>query len=142
MRILGIDTGSKRMGFALSDELGITAQGLSTIEYLDRGTLFDKIKDIVVKFSVKEIIVGLPINMDGSRGEQAEKTIEFCEMLKNKIDIPIKLWDERMSTLEVERIMIQADISRNKRKKKIDKLAAQVMLQSYLDSLERNKENN
>lgn len=137
MKILGLDIGSKRVGLALSDPLGITAQALETIEVKNEEDIVDRLKKIVNKEEIKEIVVGLPLNMNGSSGPQAQKAVEFCDKLKENFTIPIKLWDERMSTLEVERIMIEADVSRNKRKKKIDKLAAQVMLQSYLNAIKK-----
>ena len=127
--------GSKRIGIAISDELTITAQGLNTIESESEKDLISKLKDIIKSEGVKEVVIGLPLNMNGSTGPQAKNAIKFCGLLKEEISIPVKLWDERMTTMEVERIMIEADISRHKRKKKIDKLAAQVMLQSYLDSI-------
>lgn len=138
MRILGIDIGSKRTGIAISDELGITAQGLNTLESENERDLISRLKDIVKSEGVNEVVIGLPLNMNGSAGPQAEKAIKFCDLLKGEIGIPVKLWDERMTTLEVERIMIEADTSRRKRKKKIDKLAAQVMLQSYLNTTGKN----
>jgi len=134
MRIIGIDTGEKRVGVAISDALGITAQGLSVIERKGDESLFDELKNIIDEHKVIEIVVGLPLNMDGSYGPKAKEAVRFSESLGKKFDIPIKLWDERMTTAEVQRIMIAADVSRQKRKKKIDKLAAQVMLQSYLNS--------
>jgi putative Holliday junction resolvase len=136
MRILGIDLGSKRTGIAISDELGITAQGLNTIE--TEKDLISRLKDIIKSEGVNEVVIGLPLNMNGSAGPQAERAIKFCDLLKGEIGIPVKLWDERMTTMEVERIMIEADTSRRKRKKKIDKLAAQVMLQSYLNTTGKN----
>ena len=136
MRILGIDIGSKRTGIAISDELGITAQGLNTLE--SEKDLIGRLKDIIKSEGVNEVVIGLPLNMNGSAGPQAERAIKFCDLLKGEIGIPVKLWDERMTTMEVERIMIEADTSRRKRKKKIDKLAAQVMLQSYLNTTGKN----
>ncbi len=136
MRILGIDIGSKRTGIAISDELGITAQGLNTIE--SEKDLISRLKDIIKSEGVNEVVIGLPLNMNGSAGPQAEKAIKFCDLLKGEIGLPVKLWDERMTTVEVERIMIEADTSRRKRKKKIDKLAAQVILQSYLNASKKN----
>lgn len=134
MRILGIDIGSKRIGVALSDELGIIAQGLPTLERTKDEDIVESLKDIVKTKDVKEVVVGLPINMNGSYGPQAKGAIAFTELLKEKLKIPIKLWDERMTTLEVEKVMIDGGVSRQKRKTKIDKLAAQVILQSYLNS--------
>jgi putative Holliday junction resolvase len=134
MKVLGLDMGSKRIGVAVSDALGITAQGLLTLEKEKEKDLFKTLRDIILREGVEEIIVGLPLNMNGSCGPEAQSAISFADTLKDKFDLPVKLWDERMSTMEVERIMIEADTSRNKRKKKIDKLAAQVILQSYLNA--------
>ena len=131
MRILGIDVGTKRIGLAMSDALGITAQGLFTINVEEEDAL-SKIGEVIAKDDVSEIVVGLPLNMNGSKGPQAIASEAFADNLKEKFHIPVKLWDERMTTMQVERIMIDAGTRRNKRKKKIDKLAAQVMLQSYL----------
>jgi putative Holliday junction resolvase len=135
MRILGIDIGSKRTGIAISDELGITAQGLNTIEIGSERDLISRLKDIIKSESVEELVIGLPLNMNGSSGPQAKKAIRLCDILKEEIGIPVKLWDERMTTAEASRIMIKADASRRKRKKKIDKLAAQIMLQGYLNTI-------
>ena len=134
MRILGLDIGSKRIGVAISDALGITAQGLMTLHREKEPDITESLKDIMSKQKIKEIVIGLPLNMNGSYGPQAKDAISFADNLKEKLKIPVKLWDERMSTIEVERVMIQAGTSRAKRKKKIDKLAAQVILQSYLNA--------
>lgn len=134
MRTLGLDIGSKRIGLAQSDALGITAQGLFTLERDTDENVFIRLRELVRTNDISEIVVGLPLNMNGSSGPQAKAAVAFADKLKESLNIPIKLWDERMTTMEVERIMIQADTSRAKRKKKIDKLAAQVMLQSYLSA--------
>jgi len=130
MRILGLDLGQKRIGVAISDGLGITAQGLDTIKREDKVSLENIIRDR----EVTEIVVGLPLNMDGTKGERAEDAILFADNLKKDLSIAVKMWDERLSTLYVERAMIEGDLSRRKRKTLSDKLAAQVILQSYLDS--------
>lgn len=133
-RTLGLDIGSKRIGVAISDALGITAQGLSTLKREKDEKLIEHLKDIISKEGVEEILVGLPLNMNGSYGPQANEAIAFTDILKKNFKLPVKLWDERMSTIEVERVMIAQGASRRKRKKKIDKLAAQVVLQSYLNA--------
>ena len=130
MRILGLDLGQKRIGVAISDGLGITAQGLDTIKREDKVSLENIIRDR----EVTEIVVGLPLNMDGTKGERAEDAILFADNLKKDLSVAVKMWDERLSTLYVERAMIEGDLSRRKRKALSDKLAAQVILQSYLDS--------
>lgn len=129
MRILALDVGEKRVGVAISDGLGITAQGLETIKRSDALCLGDIIKDN----GVSEIIVGLPLNMNGTRGKRAEDAILFAEMLKEKFAIPVKMWDERLSSLYAEKEMIKGDLSRRKRKKLSDRLAAQLILQNYLE---------
>jgi len=134
MRILGLDLGSKRIGVAISDALGITAQGLLTIEVGKNVSTVKELEGIIEKKAVKEIVVGLPLNMDGSYGPQAKDAVRFADELKNRFNMPVTLWDERMSTMEVERVMISGGASRKKRKNRIDKLAAQVVLQSYLNS--------
>ena len=132
MKILGLDIGSKRIGVAVSDALGITAQGVLTLERKE--DVLDRIKEILLDRGAEKIVVGLPLNMDGSSGPQAKAASEFADMLEKSLEVPVQLWDERMSTMQVERVMIDAGVSRAKRKKKIDKLAAQVILQSYLEA--------
>jgi len=134
MKILGLDVGSKRIGVAVSDELGITSRGLLVIERKSNEEIYRRLKDIISNDAIKEIVVGLPINMNGSHGPQAKAAEAFAGAIKKNFDIPVNLWDERMSTTEVERILIDAGLSRAKRKKKVDKLAAQVILQSYLNA--------
>jgi len=125
--------GEKRIGVAISDELEIIAHGLRV---LTRKGLSEDIKDlkgIIEDCKVEEIIVGLPINMNGTMGDAANRVIEFVSSLKSNISIPVKTWDERLTTSQGEKILISADVSRKKRKEVIDKLAAQILLQSYLD---------
>jgi len=130
MRVLGLDFGSKRIGLAISDGLGITAQPLDTITPDKLHTLNELIKE----YEVEELVVGLPLNMNGSKGPKAEEAIAFVEELKKTISVPIKMWDERLTTMAVEKELIRADVSRKKRKRSIDKLAAQLILQGYLDA--------
>lgn len=130
MRIMGLDVGEKRIGVAVSDSLGYTAQGISTIKRED----IEELKKIVSDYNIGEIVVGLPKNMDGSIGDQGKKVLDFVEKLKQEIDLPMITWDERLTTKEAEGVLLKADLSRAKRKKVIDKLAAVLILQSYLDS--------
>ena len=132
MRILGLDVGTKRVGVAISDLLGITAQGMATLERNPEDKLLEDLATIAKEEGVKEIVIGLPINMNGTEGEGAITVRSFAKVVEEKLKLPIKLWDERMTTMEAKRVMIDADISRQKRKKHIDKLAAQLILQSYL----------
>lgn len=133
MRTLGLDVGSKRIGVAISDALGITAQGRLSLERKSDEGVIDELRKIIEKEDVSEIVVGLPLNMNGSRGPAVKEAETFADNLK-KFGIPVKLWDERLTTREAERLMIAGGASRGKRKKKIDKLAAQLILQNYLGS--------
>ncbi len=133
MRLMGLDVGDKTIGVAVSDLLGLTAQGLETIRRTSNKQDINRIKELIEEKNIKKIIVGLPKNMDGSIGTQGEKTKKFAEKLKNKIDIEIVFWDERLTTVAAEKMLISADVSRKKRKKVIDKIAAVYILQGYLD---------
>ncbi len=130
-RILGLDVGEKRIGVAVSDALGITAQGLETVK---RENALEEIKSLVREYDVKKIVVGMPFNMDGSKGERARFTEDFLVLLKKEIDIETLTVDERLTTAQGERILLEADLSRKKRRRSIDKIAAQLILQTYLDS--------
>jgi len=132
MRILCLDIGEKRIGVAVSDETCFLAKGLGTIER-NKNEL-EKIKNLTDEYKVEKIVFGLPLKLDGSISSQTEKTLFFVEKLKNIFSLPIIPWDERLTTKEAENILIQADLSRKKRKKLIDKLAAQIILQGYLDA--------
>jgi len=140
MRILGIDLGEKRIGIAVSDELGITAQGLPTIPSTTEDENLKKIKKLIDKYNVEKIILGLPKNMNGTLGKQAEKSLCFAQKIKNNHQVPVELEDERLSTSKAEKLLIQADRSRKKRKRVIDKMSAVIILQSYLDRRMINKE--
>lgn len=137
MRILALDSGEKKIGMAISDALGITAQPLETLIRKNKKSDFQRIKEIVRGMNISKIIVGLPLNMNGTSGPRAKETYSFVEGLKEELEVAIQLWDERLSTLEANRILLQADLSRGKRKKLDDKIAAQLILQSYLDSLDK-----
>jgi putative Holliday junction resolvase len=137
MRILALDVGGKRIGLAISDALGITAQGLDTLIRENINNDLDHIKKIVRDMNISELVVGLPLNMNGSPGPKAKEIYDFVGKLKEKIKIPVTFWDERLSTLEANRILLQADMSRRKRKRLDDKIAAQLILQGYLDSIDK-----
>lgn len=137
MKILGLDLGSKTVGIALSDALGITAQGIETYIFPDDDyeQALNKIKEIVQKEGVKKIVLGYPKNMNGTIGPRGKISEEFANNLRNRLNVEVILWDERMTTVQAQKILIDANISRQKRKKIIDKMAAVVILQSYLNSI-------
>ena len=131
MRILALDVGEERIGVAVSDALNMTAQGLETIE---RKGALPKINDLIRKYGVRKVIVGMPLNMNGTKGDRAKSTESFIELLEKEIPLDIETLDERLTTAHVERTLLEADVSRRKRKQSIDKIAAQLILQAYLDS--------
>jgi len=132
MRILGLDVGDRRIGVAISDELEISAHSLATIHRNDLSREIGQIKKIVEEYGVEEIVIGMPVMMNGTIGIQGEKVERFVEELKKTISVPIRFFDERLSTRFVERTLIEADVSRERRKKVIDKLSAVIILQDYL----------
>ena len=136
MRILGLDVGTKRVGVALSDELLMTAQGLCVIEYEKQMEVFSELAVIFNRRDIAKIVVGLPRNMNGSIGPQAEHVISFKDKLKEQFSVPIILWDERLSTVSAEQTLIASGLSRSRRKQVRDKVAAALILQSYLDNLD------
>jgi putative holliday junction resolvase len=141
---MGLDLGEKTIGIAISDIMGITAQAKGVIRRKNLDEDLEELKSYISKYQIERIIMGLPVNMNGTSGERVIKTEEFANTLKKKFKMPILFWDERLSTIAAERILIDADISRSKRKKVIDKLAASIILQAYLDfeNNKRHKEEN
>ena len=137
MRILGLDVGQKTVGVAISDPLGFTAQGITTIRRTKKSQDILEVKKICDEYSVEKIVIGLPKNMDGSIGFAGEKIKEFSEALKEVIDLEIIFWDERLTTVAAHRAMIEADLSRSKRKKIVDKVASTYILQGYLDLISK-----
>lgn len=135
MRILGLDVGQKTIGVAISDPLGFTAQGITTIRRTKKVEDVKAVKEICDNYNVEKIIVGLPKNMNGSIGFAGEKIMEFSELLKEEIKIDLEFWDERLTTVAAHRAMLEADLSRSKRKKIVDKIAATYILQGYLDRI-------
>lgn len=139
MRILGLDLGEKNIGVAVSDQLGWTAQGLESIRSNGKVEAdLDKINSVVQQYEVEKIIIGLPRNMDGSYGPQAQKALKFAELLNKRLGLPVETWDERLSTVAAQRLLIEADVSRKKRRSVVDKMAAAIILQGYLDSRPHN----
>ncbi|EAF0971637.1 Holliday junction resolvase RuvX [Listeria monocytogenes] len=136
MRIMGLDVGSKTVGVAISDPFGWTAQGVETIQIDENRKQFgyDRVKELVLEYEVEKVVVGLPKNMNNTIGPRAESSKIYAEVLESRIGLPVVLWDERLTTSAAERTLIEADVSRKKRKEVIDKLAAVMILQSYLDT--------
>lgn len=135
-RILGLDLGTKTIGIAISDAMGWTAQGLTTLKINVHEDNFglDALSEIITTRDVSHIVVGLPKNMNNSIGESGQRSIDFSEMLVRKFpDVKITLWDERLSTIAAERTLLEGDVSRKKRRDVIDKMAAVFILQGYLD---------
>ena len=138
MRILALDVGDKTIGVAASDLLLITAQGLEVIRRTSWAKDMARLGEIIREYEVSTVIVGFPKNMNGTVGPRGEATIQFAEKLKSEFaGIDIRLWDERLSTVAATRSLIEADVSRAKRRLVIDKMAAVFILQGYLDSLKR-----
>ncbi|EFR44314.1 Holliday junction resolvase RuvX [Streptococcus pseudoporcinus] len=136
MRIMGLDVGSKTVGVAISDPLGFTAQGLEIIKIDEANQAFgfDRLSELVAQYKVSQFVVGLPKNMNNTSGPRVEASQAYGQKIQELFKIPVVYQDERLTTVEAERMLIeQADISRGKRKKVIDKLAAQLILQNYLD---------
>ena len=134
MRKIGLDVGDKRIGVAISDALGITAQGINTI---NRKGSIEALKKIMEEYQVDSIIVGMPKMLNGTIGVQGEKVMEYANELKAAIHLPVILWDERLSTLAAERVLLEANLGRKKRKSLRDKVSAIVILQNCLDSIKR-----
>ncbi|MGK0467970.1 Holliday junction resolvase RuvX [Clostridium sp.] len=135
MRILGLDIGDRTIGVAVCDPLGLTAQGITTIKRKSVVLDIEEIAQICKKYEVETIVSGLPKNMNGTIGPQGEKIQRFCDKLKEIMDLEVKMWDERLTTVAANRVMLEGDLSRAKRKKIVDKIAATFILQGYLDSL-------
>lgn len=138
MRVLGLDYGSKTVGVAVSDPLGITAQGRETIWRKDENKLrrtLARIEELVAEYQVGTLVVGYPKNMNNTIGERALKSLEFKEMLERRTGLPVVMWDERLTTVEANRTLMETGVRRENRKQYLDELAAVFILQGYLDSL-------
>ncbi|MGH2318215.1 Holliday junction resolvase RuvX [Planococcus sp. SE5232] len=135
MRIMGLDVGSKTIGVAISDPMGWTAQGIETVKINEAIEEFgmDRLGELIKQYEVTEAVVGYPKNMNNSIGPRAEASERFAALLKEAYSIPVVLWDERLTTSAAEKMLISADVSRKNRKKVIDKMAAVMILQGYLD---------
>jgi putative Holliday junction resolvase len=133
-RVLGLDVGSKTIGMAVSDPLGITAQGLQTIRRQNRRFDFGQLKEVILKYGVTEIIVGYPLRMSGAEGTQAEKMRVFAEELRKHFRMPVHLWDERLTSAQANRVLRDSEMSIKRRGEVVDRLAAVLILQSWMDT--------
>ena len=133
MRVLGLDYGEKRIGVAICDELGMTARGIATIsrKYWKRD--IEQISGLVREYDVEKIVIGYPVRLDGTEGIQCEKVNRFIDVLEGGVSVPVVKWNEALSTKEAESLLIEADMNRRKRRGVVDKLAAAIILQDYLD---------
>lgn len=134
-RILALDPGTKRIGVALSDELGWTAQPLETFERKSLGVDIAHINELVRRHEVREIVIGMPVQLNGRMGPAAQSVQQFLEALQAAVGVPVVAWDERLTTKAAEQMLIEADVSRKKRKGAVDRVAAALLLKSYLEHL-------
>lgn len=135
MRSMGLDVGSKTVGVAVSDALGWTAQGIETIKIDEENEVFgiERIRELVKQYEVNQFVVGFPKNMNNTVGPRGEASQNYAKMLEDEFGFPVTLWDERLTTMAAERLLIEADVRRKDRKKVIDKMAAVMILQGFLD---------
>lgn len=136
MRIMGLDFGSKTVGVAVSDSLLVTAQGVEIIRRKEENKLrqtLARIEELIVEYGVEEIVLGLPKNMNASEGVRAELTLEFKDKLERRTGLPVHMWDERLTTVAADKIMMETGVRRENRKKYVDMIAATLILQGYLD---------
>ncbi len=142
MRIIGLDFGSKTVGVAVSDELLITAQGIEIVRRKSENKLrqtLARIEELIKEYNVEKIVLGFPKNMNNSEGERCGKTLEFKEMLERRTGLTVELWDERLTTVAADNLMMEAGIRRENRKEYVDQIAASFILQGYLDYLQNEK---
>ena len=145
MRIMGLDYGTKTVGVALSDPLGLTAQAVETIEWKDENKLrrtCARIEELIAQYGVEKIVLGFPKHMNNDIGERAEKSLEFRDMLHRRTGLEIVMWDERLTTVAAERTLIESNVRRENRKKHIDQIAAVFILQGYVDLVHMRQEEN
>lgn len=135
MRILALDHGVKRIGIAISDELNLIAQPIEFVPAVPFDSFLARLRELIQDREVELILVGMPRNMNGSYGPAAQKVQEFVAELQTAVQVPIKTWDERLTTVQANRLLIEANVRRQARKEKVDKMAAAILLQSYLDAL-------
>ena len=132
-RVLGLDVGSRRIGLAVSDPLGITAQGLETLQRTTKRRDFDHVQRVIQEYDVRQMVVGLPLRMSGAEGIQSDKMQVFAEELRKRFRLPVHLWDERLTSVEANRLLREADLSIEKRGKAVDRMAAVLILQGWME---------
>jgi putative holliday junction resolvase len=136
-RILGLDVGSRRIGVAVSDPLGITAQGLDTLQRTTKRRDFQDLQHVIQEYDVREIVVGLPLRMSGAEGTQSDKMQVFAEELRKRFRLPVHLWDERLTSAEANRLLRETELSIEKRGKAVDRMAAVLILQGWMEQRAR-----
>lgn len=141
MRIMALDIGDSKIGVAISDPLRIIAQGIDPVKRTNVSKDIEVIKELIEKYEIVKLVVGLPKTLEGEIGIQAQKVINFVELLASSLDVPVIFWDERYTTVVANKTLISADVRRNKRKEVVDKLSAVLILQGYLDSHSNAEEN-
>ncbi|HWW15222.1 MAG TPA: Holliday junction resolvase RuvX [Candidatus Dormibacteraeota bacterium] len=138
-RVLGLDVGSRRIGIAVSDPLGITAQGLDTLQRRNKRTDMAALERVIREYEVREIVVGLPLRMSGAEGTQSEKMEVFAEELRKRFRMPVHMWDERLTSAEANRLLRETELSIEKRAKAVDRMAAVLILQGWMEGRERGR---
>ncbi len=133
-RVLGLDVGSRRIGLAISDPLGITAQGLDTIQRQNKRVDFEQLERVLRQYEVAEIVIGLPLRMSGAEGTQAERMQAFAEAIRRRFQLPVHLWDERLTSAQANRLLRETDMSIERRGAVVDQMAAVLILQSWMDA--------
>ena len=136
-RVLGLDVGSRRIGMAVTDPLGITAQGIETLQRANKRTDFAALERVIREYDVREIVVGLPLRMSGAEGTQSGKMQVFAEELRKRFRLPVHLWDERLTSAEANRLLRETDLSIEKRAKAVDRMAAVLILQGWMEGRRR-----
>jgi putative holliday junction resolvase len=133
-RILGLDVGARRIGLAISDPLGITAQGLETLQRQNKRSDFSRLELVILEYKVAEMVIGLPLRMTGAEGVQAERMQTFAEEIRRRFRLPVHLWDERLSSAQANRLLRETDMSIKRRGEVVDQMAAVLILQSWMDA--------
>lgn len=131
---MGLDVGTKTVGVAIADELGMTAQPITTVRRTNMKADLEALRQLVQEYGVTHAVIGLPLNMDGSEGPRAEASRAFAAVLERSLGVTVELWDERLTTVSAQRVLLEADLSREKRKKVVDTVAASIILQGWLDA--------